>query len=119
MTNRPPDDDPMTDTNPGSPGSHRHELSDVASGNGHDDTVNDARVTNASEKDRARGLALLAKQLMADHERVYHAGDTCQTERIDFVAFMAHRLGVRDRASVIRLIEYISAYEQHHADHHP
>ena len=54
---------------------------------------------------------------MQRHEAEDHGGAMCHAERAGLVAYLAHRLGVRDRNSVVMMLESLAEYEQGHADH--
>jgi hypothetical protein len=57
--------------------------------------------------------------ILEGHERTIHGGETCLEERVNLVAFLAHRVGIRDRESLWMLIKRIEAYEDYHHEHHP
>lgn len=65
----------------------------------------------------ARRLANEAEALLRRHEHEDHDGDTCVPERAGMVAYFAHRLGVRDRDSIIMMIESLAEYEARHVEH--
>jgi hypothetical protein len=63
-----------------------------------------------------RKLATDAEELLQRHEREAHDGEPCLLERVNMVAFLAHRLGVRSVQGMAMVAGRLSEYEEHH--HH-
>jgi hypothetical protein len=68
-------------------------------------------------KEGANELAVAAEALMQRHEAEDHDGEMCHAERAGFLAFLAHRLGVRDQTSVGMMLSALVDYEHDHEDH--
>jgi hypothetical protein len=68
-------------------------------------------------RDLANEIARASENLMRAHEAGEHEGEMCMSERAGFVAFLAHRLGVRDPESMTLFFEALTEYELGHVDH--
>lgn len=56
-------------------------------------------------------------EMLKRHEEVIHNGDDCREERVNCIAYLAHRVGIRDRDSVRWLVLRIADYEDFHHEH--
>jgi hypothetical protein len=56
-------------------------------------------------------------QMIERHEEIMHKGGSCIEERVNSVAYLAHRVGIRDRHSLWMLIKRIEDYEDYHHEH--
>jgi hypothetical protein len=65
----------------------------------------------------ARRLAQDAEIMLKIHEDDAHGGERCQLERCNLVAFLAHRLGVRDERSLLLVREALAEHEEAHLEH--
>lgn len=69
------------------------------------------------EQELGRKLVEIATEMYERHEREDHGGERCQENRVGIVAFLAHRIGVRDRVSAVMFLEALAGYEEGHAEH--
>ena len=69
------------------------------------------------KRDLANEIAHASENLMRAHEAEHHDGDMCVTERASFVAFLAHRLGVRSPEAMTLFFQALTEYELDHVDH--
>jgi hypothetical protein len=61
-------------------------------------------------------IAERAEALLARHEEEDHDGEICHEQRAGFIGWLAHRLGVRDAASVMLVIDVLAEYEEGHRE---
>ena len=64
-----------------------------------------------------RRIASELELVIHRHEEIVHAGKWCVEERANTVAFLAHRLGVRDSDSLAVFLEALERYELFHEEH--
>jgi hypothetical protein len=72
------------------------------------------------ERSTVYELRRLALAALAAHERDQHGGETCDTERVNLLAWLAHCLGL-DLADDARLEEFrrrLGDYDAIHREHH-
>ena len=69
------------------------------------------------KRDLANEIARASENLMRAHEAGEHDGDMCMSERAGFVAFLAHRLGVRSPEAMTLFFQALTEYELDHVDH--
>lgn len=67
-------------------------------------------------KEHQEALVGACEDFLRPHEQEEHDGEICYVERANLLAFLAHRLGVRDRTSVELMIERLIEYEQMHVE---
>lgn len=62
----------------------------------------------------ARRIADDLNAMLDQHEADDHGGDPCPYERANVLAYLAHRIGVRDRNTVVTFIDRLATYEAEH-----
>jgi hypothetical protein len=67
----------------------------------------------------ANEIVGLCENLLRPHEIEDHGGELCMGERAGLVAFLAHRLGVRDQQSLLMFLDALADYEDEHEEKQP
>jgi hypothetical protein len=75
-------------------------------------------MTDPEKQWEANEIVGLVEDMLRPHEIEDHNGELCMAERAGFVAFLAHRLGVRDPESVRLFFEALAEYELGHRAQH-
>lgn len=63
------------------------------------------------ETDRAKIIATLAEMFCAQHEDEAHSGEACLCTRVNFAAFLALSVGVRNPEDIEEMVEVMLSYE--------